>query len=248
MDVVKICWSGGKDSTASVILHINEGHKCIVVCYIPMLTNDIPLIAKEHYEFIQNTADIFRANGCEVHIITGKTYIELFYEEITRGKNKGKIRGYNLGFGFCGFRNLSKIKALNDFVCEYDYLDIGIAFDEIKRQNQLNDIKRSILVEKQITEENAKKICEFYGLLSPIYYNIKRDGCLICPNAKVIEIGKLITDYPKSREILINLDKDSELYFYRGQIKDNKGSMVFPYRNYKTFTDRINEFERGKIK
>lgn len=107
MNVVKINWSGGKDSTASVILHINEGDKCIVVCYIPMLTIDIPLIAKAS------------------------------------------------------------------------------------------------------------------------------------------EIGKLITDYPKAREILINLDKDSEIYFHRGQIKDNKGVMNYPYRNYKTFTDRINEFERG---
>ena len=103
-----------------------------------MLTNDIPLIAKEHYEFIQYTAQIFRANGCEVHIITGITYIDLFYEEITRGKSKGKIKGYNFGFGFCKFRDLSKIKALNDFICEYDYQDIGIAFNEMKRQNQLN--------------------------------------------------------------------------------------------------------------
>ena len=248
MDVVKINWSGGKDSTASVILHINEGHKCIVVCYIPMLTIDIPLIAKEHYEFIMKTANDFRAYDCDVHIITGKTYLELFYEEITRGKSKGKIKGYNFGFGFCKFRDLSKIKSLNDFVCKYDYQDIGIAYDEIKRQNQLNDIKRSILVEKQITEEKAKMICEFYGLLSPIYNGVKRDGCLFCTNAKASEIGKLITDYPKAREILINLDKDSEIYFHRGQIKDDNGVMIYPYRNHKTFTDRINEFERGETK
>lgn len=248
MDVIKINWSGGKDSTASVILHIQERHKCIVVCYIPMLTKEIPLIAKEHYEFIMKTADVFRVYGCEVHIITGKTYVDLFYEEITRGKNKGKIRGYNFGIGFCNFRDLSKIKALESFICKYDYLDIGIAYDEVKRQNQLNDIKRSILVEKEITEEKARMLCEFYDLLSPIYKYKKRDGCLFCPNAKSSDIGKLITDYPKAREILINLDKDSELFFYRKKIKDYNGNMVTPYRNYKTFTDRINEFERGETK
>lgn len=35
-DTVKISWSGGKDSTASVLLHLERGDNCKVVYYIPV--------------------------------------------------------------------------------------------------------------------------------------------------------------------------------------------------------------------
>ena len=33
---VKVSWSGGKDSTCSVLLHLQAGYKVKVVNYIPM--------------------------------------------------------------------------------------------------------------------------------------------------------------------------------------------------------------------
>lgn len=38
MSIVKVAWSGGKDSTCAVMLHIKRGDKVKVVCYIPMFT------------------------------------------------------------------------------------------------------------------------------------------------------------------------------------------------------------------
>ncbi len=35
-DVVKVFWSGGKDSTCAVMLHLLQGHKVKVLCYIPI--------------------------------------------------------------------------------------------------------------------------------------------------------------------------------------------------------------------
>ena len=55
-DIVKVSWSGGKDSTCAVMKHIEAGHIVKVVCYVPMLTELIPLLTEEHYDFILNTA------------------------------------------------------------------------------------------------------------------------------------------------------------------------------------------------
>ena len=46
MSVVKIGWSGGKDSTRAVMAHIQRGDKVKAVCYVPMFTKEIPLISK----------------------------------------------------------------------------------------------------------------------------------------------------------------------------------------------------------
>lgn len=237
--VVKVSWSGGKDSTCSVIQHTLDKHKCIIVAYIPELIENIPLITKEHNEFICNTAKIFESWGHEVHILHGISYYDLFHEQITRGKNKGKMKGYSLGFGFCKFRDLSKIKTLQEFTCDYDYEDIGIAYDEIKRQSQLTDIKRSILVEKGITEDIAKYICKKFGLLSSHYNTNTRDGCAICPNATKNELNRYLQDYPEAKEILLNLDIEYNTLYALGKIKGAVNGKIFPYRQHETFTDRI---------
>ena len=73
-DIVKVSWSGGKDSTCAMLKHLESGNVVKAVCYIPMLTPEIPLIMKNHYEFIQNTAERFRNMGAEVNIISGMDY------------------------------------------------------------------------------------------------------------------------------------------------------------------------------
>ena len=77
MAIVKVMWSGGKDSTATVLLHLQRGDKVKAVCYIPMFTEEIPLILKDHYEFILKTADYFRSKGADVYIVSGMTYPKL---------------------------------------------------------------------------------------------------------------------------------------------------------------------------
>lgn len=89
MAIVKVSWSGGKDSTAAVLLHLKRGDMVKAVCYIPMFTNKIPLILKDHYEFILNTADYFRSLGAEVWIVSGMTYYDYVLHRATRGKHKG---------------------------------------------------------------------------------------------------------------------------------------------------------------
>jgi 3'-phosphoadenosine 5'-phosphosulfate sulfotransferase (PAPS reductase)/FAD synthetase len=237
-DIVKVSWSGGKDSTCAVMLHIERGDKVKAVCYIPMFTPEIPLISKDHYQFILDTAERFREMGAEVHIMSGMTYWDFVTHRKTKGKNKGMIMGFPLfKKRMCKFRNYSKERALDKCdVGYYDYQDIGIALDELARHGQLNDIKRSILVEMDYTEDMAFEFCRDRGLLSPHYKNAKRDGCALCPHARKREREIWLSDYPSARELLVDL---------QNIVKQECPHNHSPLRNGEWFidTDQISFFD-----
>ncbi len=207
-DTVRVNWSGGKDSTCAELLHMEAGHHTKVVNYIPMLTEDIPLITKKHHEFILQTGAYFRSHGAEVFFVSGMTYCDFVLHKCAKGPRKGKIYGFPFFVaGMCHF-SYHKIKALNKVdVGHYDYMDIAIAFDETDRRGQLNDRKRSILVEQQITEAEARYICKQHGLLSPHYATNSRDGCALCPHARPSERNQWFADYPAAREIVKHLQE-----------------------------------------
>lgn len=69
MSVVKIGWSGGKDSTCAVLKHIEQGDQVKAVCYIPMFTKEIPMLLRRHYEFITLSANRLREMGAEISSI-----------------------------------------------------------------------------------------------------------------------------------------------------------------------------------
>ncbi len=232
MSIVKVSWSGGKDSTCAVMKHIERGDKVKIVTYIPMFTEDIPLITKEHYNFIMETAKKFRKLGADVNIITGETYQHFVLRRSSRGKFKGRMFGFPpFRVGLCNFKRDSKVKSLVEFdVGSYDYEDIGIASDETKRHNQLNEKKRSILCELNITEKQARKYCEEKEILSPHYKYNNRDGCALCPNKKAEERKRWFNDYPQAIPILIELQ----------QIIHKERPEQTPLRNHKWFLENDN--------
>lgn len=208
--VVKVSWSGGKDSTAAMILHLAAGHKVKAVCYIPMFTEDIPLISRAHYEFLKATAAEFHDMGADIMFVHGMTYWNLVTRVATRGKYKGRIFGFPCYIaGKCNFRVYSKVKALDAAnVGDYDFEDIGIAFDEKQRHGLLTDRKRSILAELSYTENDAYRLCEAYGMLSPIYaQGARRDGCALCPHASEAVRKKWYADYPEAVPYLRKLQE-----------------------------------------
>lgn len=233
MDVVKVGWSGGKDSTCAVMLHLERGDHVKAVCYVPMFTEEIPLITKRHYEFINRAAEFFRRQGAEVYFPQGMTYWDYVTHRALSGKYKGQIFGFPcVNVSQCGFKRDSKEKACKSLdVGYFDYESLGIAFDEIKRHGQLNEKKRSILVEKKITESIALAYCYDKKLLSPHYEYSERDGCVLCPNAKEIERLIWYQDYPEAKSLLIQL---------QDYVKTERPDR-FPLRNYCWFidTDRL---------
>lgn len=226
-DTVKIGWSGGKDSTCAMYKHIERDDNIKAVCYIPYFTDDIPLINKEHFDFIIRQKECFEKQGAIIFLTKGLTYWDYCFSVAKSGIFKGQVKGYPY-IGFCGFRRDSKIKACSCYVGDYDYESLGIAFDEKARHNQLNERKRSILVEKKITEEMAKDFCLERNAYSPHYKYSKRDGCALCFNAKPMELKIWLNDYPQARGKLIELqEKMKPLLISRKN--------EYPLRGYKYF-------------
>lgn len=240
MDIVKIGWSGGKDSTCALYKHLERSDIVKAVCYIPMFTNDIPLINKEHYLFLIEQSKVFEKLGAKIYFAKGITYYDYCLSISKKGIFKGQVKGYPY-INACGFRRDSKIKAVRE--CEvgfYDYLDIAIAYDEINRQNQLNDKVRSILCELHITENNAKYFCIDKGAYSPHYKYSNRDGCALCFNAKQIERNTWFSDYPNAYPILLDL-QDKLFSLLHGRPNE------FPLRNYHYFIEKLPLLELGGL-
>lgn len=211
LEVVKLGWSGGKDSTCAAMLHIERGDKVKAINYIPMFTEGIPLITKRHYEFIIKTAEYLKSRGAEVYEAKGMTYWDYVTYIKRRGKNKGTIMGFPAPItGKCGFKTYSKISACKEAdkrIGYYDYESIGIAYDEYKRHSQISEKKRSILIDQRYTERDCFKYCYEKGLLSPHYEYEMRDGCSLCPNGNKIRRDIWLSDYPKAEELLIELQE-----------------------------------------
>lgn len=215
MAIVKLGWSGGKDSTCAAVLHLERGDLLKCVCYVPMFDEEIPLITREHFDFINSAKEKLESMGGEVYIINGKTYVDYVLTRTRRGKFAGLIYGFPAPMtGMCGFQRDSKTKAVTSFdVGYYEYISLGIAADETARLSQLNENKRSILVELGITEAQTYDIIKPLGLLSPHYASHTRDGCALCYNAKKVSwkngcviIPKHVNDFLTFKIIAKNID------------------------------------------
>ena len=196
-----ICsWSGGKDSTASIILaHLNNEPLDIIVFAEVMFDkrNNVSGENPKHMEFVRNIAKpLFESWGYEVLILrAAKDYLDTFYHVIERPRKHMWHKGMRFGFpanGLCGVKRDCKEKPIKDFYKSLndEYIQyVGICADEPKRLESLRKDKSKIsLLEKYgYTEDMARNLCREYGLLSPCYQMSKRGGCWFCPNAKLEE-------------------------------------------------------------
>lgn len=154
--------------------------------------------------------------GIEVeHIRADRTYEECFYlitggmKKESKSKNAGLIYGFPYRMGqWCNSR--LKVGVLNS-IKGIQY--IGIASDEPTRFHNLNDKKRSPLVEAGWTEEICRKWCEDNDLLSPIYTTATRGGCWFCHNQAIDQLRLLRKNHPDLWALLLKWDIDSPVSF-----------------------------------
>lgn len=199
-------WSGGKDSTAAIILHHIHKLPAPTILFSELMFDKQRGISAEHPEhidFIKNKAlPKFLEWGYDVKILQGKKdYLDCFYQVIQKSKvpeRNGKRHGFLLS-GMC-MMNPLKTKPLDDYIKNINgnfALCIGIAADEPKRLARLQSPKKSLLYEYGYTEQMAYDLCLEFDLLSPIYKHLKRGGCWFCPNATYSEFAYLKTQYPE---------------------------------------------------
>ena len=211
-------WSGGKDSTASIILaHEHNEPLDLIIFSEVMFDENISGELPEHIDFIKNKAiPIFESWGYEVKILhSDKTYMDCFFNKITRGKRIGQKSGFPMA-GKCRINRDCKMPQIRKYLKEIkepftQY--IGIAIDEPIRMNRIADAgdKVSLLEKYGYTEQMAFDLCKKYDLLSPIYEFAPRGGCWFCPNARYAELKYLRTHHPDLWNILLELESEPDL-------------------------------------
>lgn len=211
-------WSGGKDSTASIILAYEHKEPLDVIIFSEvMFDENISGELPEHIDFIKNKAiPVFENWGYEVKILhSDKTYLNCFHHVATKGKRIGKKQGFPMA-GRCRINSECKMRQIRKFwkEIEDDYVQyIGIAIDEPLRLNRIVNAgnKMSLLKKYNYTERMAFDLCKKYDLLSPIYEFAPRGGCWFCPNARYGELKYLRTNHPDLWNKLMELENEPDL-------------------------------------
>lgn len=215
-------WSGGKDSTASIILDHIHGLPPSKIIFSEVMFDrkrEISGEPPEHIDFIRSKAKpLFEIWGYEVEIVRAeKDYLDLFYHVTQKSKipeRNGKYSGWLIG-GKCSANRDLKIAPVRNYFKKLDLTGtdytqyIGIALDEPKRLKGSNRI--SLLARFGFTEQMAYDLCKEYGLLSPIYNFSRRGGCWFCPNQGYAELTHIKMEYPELWEELRKLNAEENV-------------------------------------
>lgn len=226
-----LSWSGGKDSTASIILahEHDEPLDTIVFCEVMYdLKNNISGENPQHIKFIREKAKpLFESWGYKVDILRAdRDYLDFFHRIIEKPRKHMDHKGKKFGFpcsGFCGVKRDLKLKPINQYYKEISdevIQYIGICADEKRRllslQNQPGRI--SLLDKYGFTEQMAREKCEEYELLSPSYQFSDRGGCWFCPNAKLAEHREIKKLFPDVWKQFVALENEDNVANYRFNI------------------------------
>ena len=211
--------SFGKDSLAMILNAVEQGKQIDEVCHCKIMFSDaISGEFPDHEAFINNIAIPYLKDKLALNYveISNKTYLKVFFTKFKKGKHIGEYYGFPQRFApVCNSR--LKLLAIEKHKTElrknYNIIEhVGIAADETKRiKSAVNKGIILDLVNEDITEKDCYKICEKYGLLSPLYteYGFKRIGCFFCPNASMKELKILYQKHYALFYMLMNLDKYS---------------------------------------
>ena len=208
-------WSGGKDSTATIILahEHNEPLDAIVFAEV-MFDKDISGELPEHIDFIHKCKRQFEEWGYPVYIIrSDTTFLDFFHHINSKGRYKGKRAGFPTP-NHCSINRDCKLRPIRRFKKEHTdaIWYVGIAIDEPKRLERLTDNTMSLLAKYNMTEADAYELCEIYDMLSPVYGFANRGGCWFCPNAKDKELRHLRDNHTELWNRLLELEEDAKWY------------------------------------
>lgn len=217
-----LSWSGGKDSSASIVLCYEKGIPLDGVVMSEVMFDNSRNISGEnpkHIKWVYEVAKpIIEKMGYPVVVVRDKEdYLSLFNHLIEKSKveeRNGKKRGWLLG-GMCAANDRLKMRPLREFfksVGECEQI-VGIAFDEPERLERLRTKPNrwSILAREIVIEAETYSICKRYNLLSPTYNKRKRGGCWFCPNCEIEEYAQLAKEYPELWAELEKLSHDKEI-------------------------------------
>jgi len=125
-----------------------------------------------------------------------RSFDELFYGKIVRGKRKGQIRGLPAVLYPCYWNAESIRDPMHPFTYS-NYVYLGITADESHRATPRRFFTPVYpLVDLGITSNSCFTFLNSRGLLNPLYLHTKRSGCWLCPRQSVSQLRNLFHLYP----------------------------------------------------
>lgn len=237
-----ISWSGGKDSTATIILaHIHNIPIDKIIFSEVMFDETTSGELPEHIEFVHKAIKVFNNWGYNVEILHDKlTYMDCF-NTINKGQRNPERKGMIYGFpmaGRCIINDRCKMRPIRLFNKQHpDAIHfVGIATDEPRRLARLKDNDISLLYKYGYSEQDAYNLCKEYDLLSPCYSYSKRGGCWFCPNARDEELKYLRDNYPDLWSKLLELE-----------LVDNKVGYCWNTLTKTSILDKEEQFRKESI-
>lgn len=205
-----VSFSGGKDSTAMLLMMIEKEIKIDEIIFL-----DTGAEFPDMYNHIKKVENYINRKIIILKAENNFEYMMLHYEK-KKGKNKGQK-----GYSWPDFRNrwctqylkksvISKYlkKYKNDEIIEFH----GIAADEVERLNKNKEKNiRYPLAEWNISEKQALQYCYDKGFTwNGLYKNFDRVSCWCCPLKSLKELKILYKKYP---ELWTNLEEwDNKTY------------------------------------
>ena len=193
-----VSFSGGKDSTAMLLMMLEKGMQVDDIVFM-----DTGVEFPEMYEHIRKIEKYINRSITKLKAEKSFEYM-LFEYEKKKGKNKGQK-----GYSFPDFRNrwctqYFKKSMIKRYIKE-NYKDFeiieyhGIAVDEVKRleKNKEKNIKYP-LANWGITEQEALEYCYSKGFnWNGLYKKFHRVSCWCCPLKSLKELKILYKEYPE---------------------------------------------------
>jgi len=198
-----VAFSGGKDSTAMLLRMIELDIQIDEIVFADTLF-EFP----ELYEYIER---VEKHIGRKITIL--KPHPDLFkkwfYGKLTRGKIKGRTRGFPLRLYPCFWTREAKIKPLAKIKDKGDITYIGIAYDEQDRMSEVDGNLRYPLVDWKWTEQDCIDYLNKKNMFNPLYVNFDRLGCWHCPKQSIKSLYVLWKNYPELWKELIWWDNEN---------------------------------------
>lgn len=211
-----VSFSGGKDSTAMLLLLIEKMYPIdeVIMCDTGKEFDDM-------YKHIDKVKDMI---DMPITILKNEKSFEYYmFDHIkTKGKNKG-----TKGYSWPDFRNRWCTQALKKSVIKkylkekypkdkYELIEYhGIALDESQRSEKNKEKNcRYPLIEWGMTEKDCLEYCYSRGLdWNGLYKNLGRVSCWCCPLKSLKELKVIYEQYPQYWEKLREWDDNTYRQF-----------------------------------
>jgi len=212
MAIHVVSFSGGKDSTAMLLLMI-ENKMPIDRIVFADTTKEYP----DLYKHFEKVSEYIKPYGLKIETVN-IDFDYWFYRHVkVKGKNKGKC-GYGWPTPLIRWCTSLKRNTIKKFVRSFSTEIIeyhGIALDEPERVNK--DPKRDIrypLIDFGFTEKDALQYCFDKGFdWNGMYNHMSRVSCYCCPLASLRNLRSIRKYYPDLWKKMLDMDKLTETRF-----------------------------------